>query len=203
MKCEAEIKELLISNAIRLIGEGGFEAATTKALALSGGDLPGVKMNEVYIYRFFNSKEGLYSAAFTALDQELYEAFQYGVDAVASFEGNAKVKLQEFFALAWKFLLQNEYHCRCYVRYYYSVYFKNSQSAHKTLFAKITEKISPLFREEADGQAILHSVFTSLLDFAIRVYNGDIEDNDINRPHVFNVLYCMMASYFNEAALAS
>ena len=49
MRYEAEIKELLIENAIHLIAEGGFEKATTKELTHSGGALPDFKMNEVYI----------------------------------------------------------------------------------------------------------------------------------------------------------
>ena len=64
MKYENEVKELLIHNAIHLIAKGGFENATTKDLALSGGNLPGLKMNEVYIYRLFGSKESVYEAAF-------------------------------------------------------------------------------------------------------------------------------------------
>jgi hypothetical protein len=44
----------------------------------------------------------------------------------------------------------------------------------------------------------MHSVLTTLLDFAIRVYNGDLEDNEINRPHIFNVMYCTMSAYFNS-----
>lgn len=43
MKREAEIKELLISNAINLIAEGGFEKATTKELTHYGGHLPDLK----------------------------------------------------------------------------------------------------------------------------------------------------------------
>lgn len=38
----------------------------------------------------------------------------------------------------------------------------------------------------------------TLFDFAIRVYNGELEDNEINRPHIFNVLYSVMAIYFKE-----
>lgn len=41
----------------------------------------------------------------------------------------------------------------------------------------------------------MHSVFNVLLDFAIQVYNGEIVDNETNRVHVFNVLYCMMMTY--------
>ena len=199
MKREAEVREYLINNAIQLIAEGGFEKATTKELTHYGGGIPDLKMNEVYIYRLFGSKEGLYEAAFHCLDTELFVAFRNGTVAVGGLAGNVKEQLFKFFALAWRFILGNEARCRCYVRYYYSVYFKGSSlAAHKKLFAGIVNEIAPLFKEEADVESILHSVFTTLLDFGIRVYNGDLEDSEINRPHIFNVLYCMMATYFRD-----
>ena len=199
MRYEAEIKELLIENAIHLIAEGGFEKATTKELTHCGGQLPDFKMNEVYIYRFFKSKENLYEAAFVRLDTELFDAFKRGVEIVGGFEDDKKEKLSRFFSLAWRFLLGNEERCRCYVRYYYSIYFKgHSREAHGKLFGRIVSEMTPIFKDEADVEAILHSVFTAMFDFAIRVYNGELEDNEINRPHIFNVLYGMMAIYFKE-----
>ena len=204
MRYEAEIKELLIENAIHLIAEGGFEKATTKELTHSGGQLPDFKMNEVYIYRFFKSKENLYEAAFVRLDTELFYAFKHGVEIVGGFENDRKEKLGKFFSMAWQFVLGNEERCRCYVRYYYSIYFKgHSREAHRKLFEGIVSEMTPIFKEEADVEAILHSVFTAMFDFAIRVYNGELEDSDINRPHIFNVLYCMMATYLRESAKAS
>ena len=199
MKRETEIKELLINNAIRLIAEGGFEKATTKELAFSGGSLDGFKMNEVYIYRLFGSKEVLYAAAFSALDRELYDAFYKGIEIVGDFGQDIKEKMYKFFLMAWDFILGNENRCRCYVRYYYSVYFTgNSAIAHKRLFEGMVAAMAPIFKEEADVSAIIHSVFTTLFDFAIRVYNGDLENSEENVPHVFNVLYCMMATYFKD-----
>ena len=204
MKREADVKELLIANAIHLIAEGGFEKATTKELAYSGGSLPGFKMNEVYIYRVFGSKERLYESVFLQLDSELFYAFQNGVRAVGGFDRETKERLYEFFLRAWNFVLGNEEKCRCYVRYYYSVYFKGeSLRAHRKLFGEMISEISPLFKEEADAEAILHSVFTTLFDFAIRVYNGDLEDSERNRQHIFNVLYCMMMTYFKPLSSAS
>ncbi len=204
MKREAEVKELLVSNAIHLIAEGGFEKATTKELTLSGGHLNGLKMNEVYIYRFFGGKEKLYEAAFLQLDTELYHAFQSGVDAVGSFEEDTKERFFEFFSMAWEFILGNEERFRCYVRYYYSIYFKgNSLESHKKFFYEMISKISPVFKEEADAPEILHSVFITMLDFAVRVYNGELKDNEINRQHIFNVLYCMMMTYFKDSVNAS
>ncbi len=199
MKHETEIKELLISNTIHLIAEGGFEKATTKELTHYSGDLHDIKMNEVYIYRLFGNKENLYEAAFVCLDNELFYAFQLGVEAVGGFALDLKDRLYQFFLMAWKFILGNEAHCRCYVRYYYSIYFKgHSLAAHKKLFEGIVAEMAPFFKEEADVVSILHSVFTALLDFGIRVYNGELEDSEINTPHIFNVLYCMMATYFKE-----
>ena len=200
MKFETEIKDLLINNTIHLIAEGGFEKATTKELTHCSGDLPGFKMNEVYIYRLFGSKECLYASAFNALDAELHQSFYTAFSAVGKLDGDIKKKMYEFFLKAWNFILGNEERCRCYLRYYYSIYFPRlSRKNHNALFQGIIECISPLFKEEADVTAIMHSVFLALFDFCVQVYNGDIQDDETNRPHVFNVLYCMMKTYFKES----
>ena len=199
MKNEQAVREILIDNTIRLVAEGGFEKATTKAIALSGGNLPGQKMNEVYIYRLFGTKEHLYEIAFENLDKEFMYTLRDAVKAMGSINGDAEEKLEELFYRVWRFVLRNELRCRCYVRYYYSIYFKGASfENHNKLFEVIIQEFTPLFKEEADVKSILHSVLTSLLDFAIRVYNGDLEDNDINTPHIFNVLYCMMMTYFKD-----
>ena len=204
MKRETDVRQLLINNAIHLIAEGGFEKATTKELAHCSGSLPDIKMNEVYIYRLFGSKERLYEETFIYLDRELFVAFKNGVDAVGGFEEDTKERLYDFFLMSWRFILGNEERFRCYVRYYYSIYFRgNSFDSHKRMFGVMINEMSPLFKEEADVHSILHSVLTAMFDFAFRVYNGDLEDNDINRPHVFNMLYCMMMTYFKEPAKAS
>jgi AcrR family transcriptional regulator len=204
MRYEAEIKELLIENAIHLIAEGGFEKATTKELTHYSGNLPDFKMNEVYIYRLFGSKENLYEATFERLDAELFLTFKRGVELVGNFGENTKEKFAKLFSLAWKFVIGNEDRCRCYVRYYYSVYFTGrSRMIHQKHFEEIVNEMAPIFKEEADVDAILQSVFTMLFDFAIRVYNGVLEDSSINRPHIFNVLYCMAATYFKDTAKSS
>ncbi len=201
MKREAEIREALIENTVHLIAKGGFEMATTKRLTRIGEGEAATKINEVYIYRIFGSKENVYEAAFVSLDQELINAFRSGVAAVGGFGGKTKEKLYAFFVMAWSFIVSNEERCRAYVRYYYSIYFKGrSLEMHKKLFAGMVREMTPLFKGEADVAAILHSVFTTMLDFAIRVFNGDLDDNDINRPHIFNMLYVTLAAYFKESA---
>ena len=199
MKHEAEIKELLISNTISLVAEGGFEKATTKELTFYEKNLPIYKMNEVYIDRLFGSKRRLYESAFERLERELYYALRKAVEESGGFEKITKERLYTFFSVIWTFILENEAHCRCYVRYYYSIYFKgHSKEAHDQLFAGIIREMTPIFKSEADVVSIVHSIFTAMLDFAIRVYNGDLADDDVNRPHIFNVLYCMAATYLKE-----
>ena len=203
MKYETDVKELLISNAIHLIAESGFEKATTKELTLCGGHLPNCKMNEVYIYRFFGSKENLYALAFDFLDREMFSAFWRGTIFIGGFEGETneelKEKLNDLFLMMWEFILSNEAHVRCYVRYFHSVYFKeNALETHRQLFMGAVEKMLPMFKEGADAVLILNSVFTTLLNFGIRVYNGELEDNDDSRLHMFNILYGMMANYLKE-----
>lgn len=203
MKYEAEIRETFINNAIHLIATGGFEKATTKNLTFCKDAPEGVKMNEVYIYRLFGSKEALYEAAFLSLEQELYCAMLSSVGVLGDCQGDARDRLYELFLKAWGFVLKNEERCRCYVRYYYSVYFTGeSLKKHQRDFVSVIVSFQPLFKEEADVSAIMHSVFTMLFDFAIRVYNGDLENSEENRHHIFNVLYCMMMTYFKDTAKA-
>ena len=198
MRRETEIRDLFIENTIRIIAEVGFENATTKALTHYGGDLPGLKMNEAYIYRFFGSKDKLYEATFEKLDNELYIAFMKALEAVNGFNCNIKDKLNNLFLMCWDFILRNEVRLRCYVRFYYSAYFKGSVAeAHNKLIMGVVNQISPIFKREADVLSILRSVFTALLDFGIRVYNGELDDNEDTRKHIFNVLYCAMMTYFN------
>ncbi|MBQ4273655.1 MAG: hypothetical protein IJB94_01620 [Clostridia bacterium] len=69
---------------------------------------------------------------------------------------------------------------------------------HQRHFDAIVERFRPLFIEEADVKAIMQSIFNALLDFAVRVYNGVLENNKINKSHIFNVLYCMMVTYLKN-----
>lgn len=199
MKYESEIKTLLIENAIHIISEGGFEKATTRELTHCSGSRPDLKMNEVYIYRFFGSKEELYQEVFAKLDRELCSAFLNALAETGDFDGKTKEKLQGLFGRAWRYIIKNEERCRCYVRYYHSAYFKgSSQKDHDKRFSEIVSAMAPLFRGDADVISIWHSVYTALLDFAVRVYNGDLENSEENQSHIFNVLYCMMVTYLQH-----
>ena len=112
--------------------------------------------------------------------------------------------LQAIFNDMWKSLLRNEEHCRCYIRYYYSTYFKGkSLKKHNDLFNEIVLGFKPLFKEDTDVKSVMHSVFTTVCDFAVRVYNGDLNDTDRNAEHIFNVLYSMMSMYLKPEYISN
>ena len=199
MRGEGVIRDTLINNTIHLVAEGGFEAATTKAITYCGSPIENVKMNEVYIYRLYGSKENLYSVTFEILDHELIVALRRCITEAGDLNVETEKKLYKVFLRAWRFLLDKEERCRCYTRYYHSVYFTgDSLKRHNAIFDEVVNHMSPLFRDEADVKSVLHCVFMTMFDFAVRVFNGDLENNEENRPHIFYVLYNIMVPYFRE-----
>ena len=49
--------------------------------------------------------------------------------------------------------------------------------------------------------SLIHTTFMTMMDFAIRVYNGDLEDDEDNAYHIFNLLYYSLSSYFAPEVL--
>ncbi len=203
MKNGDVIREALIENTIHLIGEGGFEKATTKAIVSAGIDAPNVRLNEVYIYRLFGSKELLYAEAFSVLDNELFSTIQKYLAGFTQGDRSFRESLQHLFNEIWFFLTNNEDRCRCYVRYYYSAYFKESSLRdHRKLLADQEKFFRPVFTNESDVISLVHTTFMTMLDFAVRVYNGDLEDNEQNAYHIFNLLYNSLEGYLNKEILS-
>lgn len=201
MKNGEIISEALINNTIRLIGGYGFEYATTKAISHDGISLEGIKMNEVYIYRLFGSKEKLYAQAFAVLDNELFAFINQAVNDLES-EKTFQDRMYVFFCRVWHFLIRNEDRCRCYVRYYYSAYFEGeSLRNHRKLLADERKNFEPIFKKESDVISIIHTTFMTMMDFAIRVYNHDLEDNESNVKHIFYLLYNSLTPYYNPMFL--
>ncbi len=195
MKNESVYREVFIANAIRLVAEGGFEKATTRAISMDRKDLDNGKLNEAHIYRVFGTKEKLFAETFALLDNELLCTIKDGMSVLDN-NLDPRSQCEAVFVKLWRFLLQNENKCRYYTRYYHSVYFKNDiYEVHREKYRIFIEKISPLFLAEADVWSIFHHVLTALLEFAIRVYSGALEDSEENATHIFNVVYCAIAPY--------
>ena len=198
MKNESVYRELFIANTIRCVAEGGFEAATTRAIAGERREIGGIKVNEAHIYRIFGTKDALFAETFDMLDNDLVGVV---VQNLSVFEGDGDFRdhCEKLFTQLWRFLLQNENKCKYYTRYFHSVYFKNDiYLSHVQKYVPLIGKMSPLFVPSADVWSIFQHVLTSLLEFALRVYGGSLGDNEDTATHVFNVTYCAIDPYLKK-----
>ena len=71
--------------------------------------------------------------------------------------------------------------------------------AHRKLLQEYEKLLRPIFKDESDVISIVHAAFMSMLDFSISVYNGDIENNEENAYHIFNMIYNSLVYYFDDA----
>ena len=195
MKNEQLYREVFIDNTIRLVAEGGFERATTRAIAHDRANLGTVKLNEAHVYRVFGTKEKLFAEVFGILDGELLFLIRDNL-SIFDMELDFKLQCRRLFDKVWDFLLSQEQKCRYFTRYYYSAYFNNEiQDKHNRHYQILIEKISGVFKPDADVRSLLHYCITTMLDFAIMVYNNAIEDSEENAYHIFQVIYSSVVPY--------
>lgn len=185
------MREMLIDRTISVIADLGLDKTTTKAIVSS------TDINEAYIYRFFESKEDLLSKAFEKLDNELFSVVMNGTQIMYQSGIEYEMRSRLFFAKVWRFLLCNREKCLSFIRYYYSPYFKKYSSLeHQKRYEPLVEKFKEAFRAEANTWMLLNHILNVMLDFAVKVYNDDIPDNDDTSEHVFLLVYNSIFIYF-------
>ena len=187
------MRERLIARTITVIAEEGLDKTTTKAITTGTG------INEAYIYRHFSDKEDLLSKAFDSLDEELVAKAMIHIPVMYMTEMEYEMRCRFFFGAMWKFLLGNKEKCLAFVRYYYSPYFgKYSLETHKHRYKPLVGKFKDAFKGEADVWMILNHILNVMLDFAVKVHNGQMSDEDDYAEHVFRVIYASVKQYFKE-----
>ena len=190
-----DIRDTLITRTITVIADEGLDKTTTKAITQGTG------INESYIYRRFSDKEDLLSKTFDKLDDELVTAVTRCLPIMYVQDIEFEQRCRAFFNNIWAFLLGNKEKCLAFVRYYYSPYFtKYSAEPHKKRFLPIVERFSLAFIDEADVWMILNHILNVLLDFAVKVHNGQMPEEDDYSEHVFRVIYRSVEQYFKATA---
>ena len=188
------VKETLIDRAITVLGSAGMDKATTKAIVAGTG------ISEVYIYRHFASKEDLLAKAFEKLDDELVQKAMLHVHVMYIPSMAYPDRCRFFFTAVWEFLLQNQTKCTAYIRYYHSQYFsKYSVEAHKDRFLPLVSKFQDAFQEDANVWMLLNHILTTMLDHAMKVYDGQLPNNEDTAEHIFRVIYHAVSPYFKRA----
>ncbi len=180
----------MIEQTINVVAHEGLDKTTTKTIVGDTG------INEAYIYKCFKNKEDLLAATFAALDEELCSKALKHVAVMYIPELDFEMRCQLFFSAIWRFLLGNQEKCVTFIRYYNSPYFrKYSLDEHKKRYIPLVDKFSRAFREDANTWMILHHILDTMLGFAIKVFNEELEDNDDTAKHVFILVYGTVCSY--------
>lgn len=188
-----ELHQKLIDSAICVIAESGFDKATTKQIATKAA------LNEVYIYRCFADKEDLFTKTFDFLDNELLTNTIKFMSVMYAENLMFEIRCRLYFSAMWSFLLGNKEKCLAFVRYYYSPYFeKYSAETHKKRYEPAVENFKPAFKDEADVWMILNHILNVMLNFAIKVHNGQMSKEDNYSEHVFRVIYRSVEQYFRS-----
>ena len=187
------VRSRLIDNTIRVIADNGLDKTTTKAI-VSGTDI-----NDAYIYFHFKNKEDLFAKVFERLDDELVKEAMKQMSVIYMQELEYELRWRVFFFAVWKFLLGNKEKCVTFVRYYYSPYFaKYSLEEHVKRYRPLVERFSDFFKDEADVWMILNHILNVMLDFALKVHNGQMPADDDYAEHVFRVVYRSVEQYFKQ-----
>lgn len=185
-----DVRATLIEQTINVVANEGFDKTTTKTIVGDTG------INEAYIYKYFKNKEDLLAATFSALDEELCSKALKHVPVMYMTEMDFEMRCQFFFTAVWRFLLGNREKCITYVRYYNSPYFrKYSLNEHQKRYLVLVDKFSSAFREGANTWMILHHIMETMLGFAIKIFNEELEDNDDTAKHVFILVYGTVCTY--------
>ena len=188
-----EIRPKLIDGTIRVIAKEGLDKASTKQIGLTSN------LNEVYIYRCFKDKEDMFAKAFDSLDEELVGTAMTYVTIMYMEKMDYKTRCWFFFSSVWKFLLGNQDKCLAFIRYYYSPYFsKYSAENHKKRYQPLVDKFKGAFREDANVWMILNHILTTMLDFAVKVFDGAVPNDNDTAEHVFRLVYVSAQQYFKE-----
>ena len=183
-----DVRKKLIESTITVIAEKGLDKTTTKAISIDSN------LNEVYIYRNFESKEEMIKCAFEVLDRELLQVI---LDSTPILEEDLPIqeRCNRVVSSIWAFLLQDSKRCKSYIRYYYSPYFHDfSAKTHSELYAEAIEKFVPVFKEGVIVRLFLHYILDAMLATAIKVFDGSMPEGDKTEEYLCEVIYSSIQS---------
>ena len=187
---QEEMRLALVNSTVKVVANDGLDKTTTKAISTVAD------LNEVYIYRLFEGKEDLLRKSFELLARELAENVMKNISVMHEKDRDFLSKGKELFCSVWNFILSNEDRCVCYMRYYYSPYFKKySEDYHNKLFAPVVDVMTPAFAEGQDVVFFLSHILHLMLDFAIKVFDGFVTNDKETAEKFFTIIYSSIKPY--------
>lgn len=188
------MKETLLARTITVIASAGLDKTTTKAIVTGTG------INEAYIYRNFSDKEDLLSKAFEEVDREIVTKALKHISVMYMRDMDYEMRCRHFFFYMWEYLLDNKEKCLTYIRYYYSPYFKKySAEAHRQRYECLVATFEDAVAPDVDAWILVNHILNIMLDFAIKVFDGELPNDESTSTWVFRLVYHSVKAYFKEA----
>ena len=189
-----EVRQALIASAIRVVAAQGIQNATTKAVACQA------ELSEVYIYRFFESKDDLFRRTFDELDKELMCLMLTSFKRVITDESNTdvKTKFRTIFHEFWLFTLSDKDKCSFFIQYYYSYYYSNhSEEERKTIYQPLLDLIAPAFSKGADPWVELNHMYDFIFPKLLRVIRKTVPESKKTEEEIFKYVFGMIEPQLN------
>lgn len=181
---QQSMKQTFMMSAVRVIARDGLVKATTKGIAAEAG------LNEAFIYRCFSSKDELLSAAFHQEDENFTTLLRETLPVMHMPGLTWKERAFLLWKQSWEFILKNEADCIFYIRYYYSADCRaQAYDTHLKHFHALTEKVRPAFKTGTNADMLVHQIFDTMLAFATRVLNGEMENSEATTQWTFEQIY--------------
>jgi len=177
-----EVRQTLMLSTIRVVAAQGIQNATTKALSNES------KLSEVYIYRFFNSKDDLFRETFNSLDKELMSLMLISFKKLNS-DNNIRLGFKAIFHDFWKFTLSDQDKCSFFIQYYYSSYYlSHSETERKVIYQPLLDLMKPFFSEETDVWIELNHMYDVVFPKLLRVIRGTIPNDEKTEENIYREL---------------
>ena len=179
-----EMRQVFIDSAVRVVARDGMEKTTTKAIASEA------KLNEAYIYKCFSGKDDLLSAALHMEDVNFANLLQKTLPVMHMPGLSWKERAYILWKRSWDFILNEPADCIFYIRYYYSASCRaHAYETHLACFQPLIEKASKSFKPGTHMDMLIHQIFSTMLFFASRVMNGELENSEETTQWAFEQIY--------------
>lgn len=187
---QEEMRLALVNSTVKVVANDGLDKTTTKAISTAAD------LNEVYIYRLFEGKEDLLRKSFEMLDKELIDTVYLHLPVMYNEDRDFVSNCRIFFCSIWNFLLGNRDKCVCYMSYFYSPYFqKHSAESHVERAAKVVDGMTSAFAQGSDVYFFLNHILNVMLGFAIKVFDGDLTNDDKTAEMIFTIVFSSVRPY--------
>ena len=181
---QQNIKQAFIDSAVRVVARDGMEKATTKAIAAEA------KLNEAYIYKCFPSKDELLSEAFQMEDVNFANLLQKTLPIMHMPGLSWKERAYILWKKSWELVLSKPADCIFYIRYYYSASCRaHAYDVHLACYKPLIERAGKAFRPGTNMDMLIHQIFSTMLFFASRVLNGELENSEATTQWAFEQIY--------------